>query len=120
MDLVKEILVQLRDGNYHVEEEIDGHSEEEIIYHLKIMEENDLVDVELSEITNTRTGKEKEWLIGAVGGLTWKGHEFLDAAENDSAWQKAKDFVGEQGSNVPFSVIGELMKAYIKQEAGLS
>ncbi len=120
MELVKEILAQLRDGNYHVEEEIDGHSEEEIIYHLKIMEENDLVDVNLSEVINTRTGKEKEWMVGAVGGLTWKGHEFLDAAEHSSAWQQAKDFVREQGSNVPFAVLQKMMMAYIKQEAGLS
>jgi len=120
MELVKEILAQLRDGNYQIEEEIDGHSEDEIIYHLKIMEENDLVDVELSEMTNTRTGKEKEWMIGAVGGLTWKGHEFLDAAENASAWQQAKDFVQEQGSNVPFAILQKVMMAYIKQEAGLS
>jgi len=58
-------------------------------------------------------------MVGAVGGLTWKGHEFLDAAENDSAWQKAMEFVQEQGSNVPFAVFQKVMMAYIKQEAGL-
>ena len=59
MELVKEILAQLRDGNYHVEEEIDWHSEEEIIYHLKIMEENDLVDAELNEVAHRGAEEEK-------------------------------------------------------------
>jgi hypothetical protein len=120
MDLVKEILAHLRDGNYHVEEEIERHSEEEIIYHLKIMSENDLVDVELKEVASKESGGKKEWVIGRMGGLTWRGHEFLDAAENASAWQQAKDFVQEQGSNVPFAVLQKMMMAYIKQEAGLS
>jgi hypothetical protein len=119
MDLVKEILAQLRDGNYHVEEEIERHSEEEIIYHLKIMEENDLVDAELNEVAHTEEPRKRKWVVGKIG-LTWKGHEFLDAAENASAWQQAKDFVQEQGSNVPFAVLQKMMMAYIKQEAGLS
>lgn len=71
MDLVKEILAQLRDGNYHVEEEIEAHSEEEIIYHLKIMEENNLVDVELKEIAHTEEPRKRTWSVGKIG-LTWR------------------------------------------------
>ena len=119
MELVKEILAQLRDGKYHVEEELEGHSEEEVIYHLKIMEESGLVEVTLIETSDKQSGRRKKWRIGRMGGLTWKGHEFLDAAENTSAWQKAKDFVREQGSNVPFAILQKMMMAYIKQEAGL-
>ncbi len=89
MELVKEILSQLRDGSYHVEEEIEGHSEEKIVYHLKIMEENVLVDVELKEVASKESGRKKEWVIGRMGGLTWKGHEFIDSV----TWVCASDEV---------------------------
>lgn len=54
MDLVKEILSRLKDGNYHSEEKIDGHSEGKIIYRLRIMSENDLASVELEEVASRR------------------------------------------------------------------
>jgi hypothetical protein len=42
-------------------------------------------------------------------GLTWAGHEFLDAARNNSVWNKAKSAIVEKGGAVSF----EILKAYL-------
>jgi hypothetical protein len=118
MELVKEILKELRDGNYGLDS-LGGPDDEAVIYHLKIMAENDLVDVELIEIASRDSGIKKEWAIGRIGGLTWEGHEFLDAAENTTAWAKATDFLREQGRSVPFAVLKPLLVETIKAQAGI-
>jgi hypothetical protein len=48
------------------------------------------------------------WL---AGGLTWEGHEFLDAARDDTRWSKAKKLVQEKGGSLMF----EALKAVLVQ-----
>jgi len=51
--------------------------------------------------------------IGAVAvsieRLTWAGHEFLDAARNETVWNKAKAFVQEKAGTVSFDVLKVLL-----------
>jgi len=86
MDLVREILLKMEDlpmksGWYNIH--IDGRSEEEIIYHVRIMHEHRLI--EAADLT-TKNGV--DW---RPKRLTYEGHEFLDAARSDTVWTKAKD-----------------------------
>ena len=37
--------------------------------------------------------------------LTWQGHEFLDAARNDTIWRKAKKKVLETTGGLAFDVL---------------
>ena len=46
--------------------------------------------------------------------LTWEGHEFLDAASNDTVWRAAKKRIAEFGSSVPFSVLQSLLTQLVK------
>jgi Hypothetical protein (DUF2513) len=51
--------------------------------------------------------------------LTWDGHEFLDAARDDTRWQKAKRYIVEKGSGLSFEVLqGVLMKLMTDALAG--
>jgi hypothetical protein len=54
-----------------------------------------------------------------VAGLTWDGHDFLDAAKDDSLWQKAKDTVLKPGVSITFGLLLEWLKAEAKQKLGL-
>ncbi|MGO8839441.1 MAG: DUF2513 domain-containing protein [Limisphaerales bacterium] len=45
--------------------------------------------------------------------LTWAGHDFLDAARNDTIWNKAKDEFLKPGISWTFSILFE----WLKQEA---
>lgn len=41
--------------------------------------------------------------------LTWEGHEFLDAARNNTVWRKVLQLVKDKGASVPFEVVKQLL-----------
>ena len=51
--------------------------------------------------------------------LTWKGNDFLDAARDDSVWQKAKQHILKPGASFTFDVLLEWLKAELKSRLGL-
>lgn len=57
---------------------------------------------------------------GIVTGLTWHGHDFLDAVKDDSLWSKAKETVIKPAGGVAFSVLLEWAKAEATRRLGLA
>jgi hypothetical protein len=59
--------------------------------------------------------------IGAavITGLTWKGHDFLDAAKDDTIWNKVKQTVLTSTVSITFSLLLELLKAEARKKLGL-
>lgn len=83
MDLVRQIMqtLEARPSTSNVLDlEIAGRHRLEVWQHLEIMAEARLVKG--VSLTSSSVG---------CAGLTWEGHEFLEAARNDTIWQKAKD-----------------------------
>src|SRR5258708_1781099 len=52
--------------------------------------------------------------------LTWAGHEFLDAARNETIWHKAGEKIKKSGVDVTISVLKEILEGLLKQSLGLS
>jgi len=50
--------------------------------------------------------------------LTWAGHDFLDAARNERAWEFAKRSISKVGT-VAFDVTKALLIQWAKQQLGL-
>jgi len=97
------------------EEEVDfaSYTEEQRIYHSALLVEAGLVDGAI------RTDAQGYPNGVATIRLTWKGHEFLDAARNDSVWQKATGAVRSKGLSLTFDVLKELLTATIRGQVGL-
>ena len=51
--------------------------------------------------------------------LTWAGHEFLDAARNETVWKKAEERVKKSGVDVTISLMKEILNQLLKQSLGL-
>lgn len=88
MDLVREILLKVEDlpfdGGFH-DIGVEGRSNEEVNYHLMLLDEAGLIEAQdLTTLTST-CWKPKR--------LTYTGHEFLDAARSHTVWTKAKALV---------------------------
>jgi hypothetical protein len=104
MDLVRAILLEVekfpfdRDGTPIT---IEGHTEDEVQYHLILLDQAGLVTIDML----TYDGGALRTPIG----LTWAGHEFLDAARNNTTWNRAKHAIVEKGGAVSF----EILKAYL-------
>ncbi len=85
MDLIREILLEVEKcpslGGCRIE--IPGHSQEEGYYNAQLAQEAGLIDA--------------RFVPGStdfhVFRLTYAGHEFLEAARNDTLWTKAKETV---------------------------
>jgi hypothetical protein len=108
MDLARKILLDVEqceetDGFGHFKPSYDGHSLQEVFYHIKLLDEAGLIEVlDLRELSNPR-----QWPTR----LTWAGHEFLDAARDDTRWQKAKRFVIDKTGSLSFELLKQaLMK----------
>jgi len=97
------------------EVEIEGYEKHVVDYHLRRMYEGGLLDAEAicSSTTATR-------VIDVIPfGLSWEGHEFLDAAKNDAVVEKAKRKVGDKLTSLPFSILKELLWSILRSELGI-
>jgi DNA-binding transcriptional ArsR family regulator len=104
MELVRQVLLQTEKSvsvRGEIDLNIEGYSPEEIYYHVKI-----LSDAGLLEANDLTTYDGFEW---RPKNLTWKGHEFLDAARNETVWKKTTEIVKDKGGSIPFEVLKDLL-----------
>ena len=86
----------------------DGHSDEEVSYHTMLLDEAELIEAEeIAEI-----GAPSRWFPIR---LTWQGHEFLDAARDETRWSKTKETMAKAGGFV-FEVAKAVLVEFMKQQ----
>ena len=106
LELVRKILLAIErseqtQGTLSIE--IDGFDPETVSYQVKL-----LAEARLIEANDLSTMYQFEW---KPRSLTWAGHEFLDAARNDTVWNKTMTKLKDQATTVPF----EVLKAVVMQ-----
>jgi DNA-binding transcriptional ArsR family regulator len=111
MDLARKILLALEEcpftGSWH-DISIDGYSEQETSYHIRLLYEAGLVDaaciplMSVGEIWKART-------------ITWNGHEFLDASRDDTRWEKAKGFIKDKGAALTLEALKLVLSELVKK-----
>jgi len=122
MDLVRKILFEVeklphfdkklpRGVKIHNEIHIDGYTKEEIAYHIALLKEADLID---AKHIGTQHNKDFWKPIR----LTWEGHEFLDAARDNTRWEKAQVAMTKAGG-FALDVMKQLLIQYLKAELKL-
>lgn len=110
MDLVRKILFAMEKsetGFIQGKIKIDGYSEEEVGYHVYLMNEAGL----LLGLDVTHLGSSSPEAIPSM--LTWDGYDFLDACRDEGRWKKAKGVISDIGGasfDVVKMVLIELMK----------
>lgn len=55
----------------------------------------------------------------AISGLTWKGHDFLDNAKNDTVWKKVMADAEDKGMSLSMSVLNRLLGKAAEKYMGL-
>lgn len=119
MDLIRKLMLlveQHEHGFAPRDIEIDGYTEEQIGYHSWLLGDAGLA--EAIDVT-TRGSDSPE---AALRHLTWAGHEFLDAAKDDSTWERAKQRLASAGKglqSVTLDVLKALLVDVAKQQLGL-
>lgn len=118
LELVLKILeyLELRDEISVIENlQVEGYSDRSVAYHLRRMFEANLLD---AESTNSKTTPER--IIGVYPfGLSWEGHEFLDAMRNQGVAAQVRKKLGNSLADVPFTIIRELALSIGRAQLGL-
>ena len=119
MDLIRTLLFYFenKSDSAHVEAEdiiLEGFDQNSIQYHIVIMCEAELLSCEKIQSTSS------DRLVKAIPfRLTWEGHEFLDAARDDSVWDQAKDILGNKAISVSLGILQGLLMKLAAQKLGL-
>ena len=106
MDLCRKILlsVEAREGTVGpAKVELEGYTEGEIGYHAKLLADQGLL--EGKEITGIGISTHRY----APSCLTYKGHDFLEAARDDTRWKTAKAEI--TGKGLPWTL--DVMKGVL-------
>lgn len=117
MELVRKILFKIEEVFEYApistrEIQIDGYTDDQIGYHLRI-----LADARLIDIIDANT-KQSGMFTCFVRGITWEGHEFLDAVRDEGVWNHTKKALLPIGS-ASFDVVKSVAVAYIRSRLGL-
>ena len=116
IDLIRTILLSM-EANEHgfagTSPAIEGHSEEQIGYHVYLMGQAGLIT------TADATCLSDQSPNAIPLSITWAGHDFLDSVKDETLWKKAKTIVLKPAAGVAFDVLVEWVKAEAKQRLGL-
>lgn len=94
---------------------LDGYDDLLVRYHLNRMFEASLIDCESVTPKTTSTRLIKVYPFG----LTWEGHEFLDAMRQKDVMENIKKRLGGKLVDVPFSILKGIALALAKDKLGL-
>ncbi len=92
------------------EVEIEGFTQDQIGYHAWMLAEEGLLD------GLDMTGADYPVHVYSPRCLTPKGHDFLEVAQDDTRWKKAKDAIMERGLPLTVKVLGMVLQEYVKGE----
>ncbi|EGR1560408.1 DUF2513 domain-containing protein [Vibrio alginolyticus] len=111
MDLGRKILLALEskeDFSTHICPEIEDATDLQVSYHIKLLAEAGLVNAkDWSDCDGD------EWVASS---LTTCGHDFLDAARNDSIWLKAKELIQSKGVALTFEMLKLALAETLKSQ----
>lgn len=100
MDLIRAVVIKAVEGDANGA--IPGYTEDEIKYHRALAVEKGLLEGRVMDDNSSMTDVP---LAVIVVGVSWAGHDFIDAIESDSNWEKVKAFLKETGKQLTIETI---------------
>ena len=121
MDLIRRLLLEIEsEPSTQYRFEIDGVEELELYYHVDLLVEANLIRG--VKVRWASDGTLASLFLGSPVALTWDGHEFLNAARNETVWQQTKEKAQARGLDIQsltFDLIKSLSVSTIKSSLGL-
>lgn len=111
MDVCREILLEIeaRKPGESIEMLQTVAPGDNLIEHLHLLEDAGLIEARV----------DRRFRDYSIQGLTWKGHEFIQAARDDSVWAKAKKRVGSAWDSVTFPLLMKVLEDVTRKALGL-
>ena len=115
LDLIRKMLLGVEDAptGFAPDLNFGGFTDAQIGYHAYL-----LIDAGLAKGADI-TSHDSDGPNAIIQYLTWEGHEFADAARDESRWKKAKGMVAEKGGGITLDVMKALLISLMKTALGL-
>lgn len=116
LDLIRKMVLAIEDAEsgWAPELSFEGYTPSQVGYHAYL-----LVDAGLAKgVDSTVHGGQAPTAL--ITSLTWAGHEFAEAARDDTRWNKALGIVMEKGGAISFEVLKQLLTFLMKGAFGLA
>jgi hypothetical protein len=114
LELIRKILLATeahQEPNKTVQVKFEGVPDELVQYNTGLLLEAGYVEaVDMSNLSGRHFG---------IWRLTWEGHDFLDAARNDTLWKKAREKVVGTVGTVTLDIMKEVLISLAKDTLGL-
>ena len=91
----------------------EEHTAAQVGYHAYL-----LVDAGLARGSDVST-RGSEGPQARITSLTWAGHEFAEAARDDTRWRKAMGIVKEKGGTITLDILTQLLGSLMRAAFGL-
>jgi hypothetical protein len=113
-ELIKKILLAVEAKKNLIPDEItiDGYDETTVAYHCLLLNDAGFIEASFEETLNGN-------VTPFVRRMTWSGVEFLQAARNDTIWEKAKKVLKDKSVSVPISLLTDLLRSLLKETLSL-
>ena len=92
MELIRKILITLEESEKTqgwTPLKFKGYSDDQISYQVKILAKQGII-----EATDCSSMNNFAW---EAKGLTWDGHDYIEAIRDDARWEKVKDWIKNAG-----------------------
>ena len=116
MNLVREILLWAtaqENAGIYTNPVLPEYTEDQISHHVHLMSQAGLVDA-VDITTNSSAGPS-----ALLMSVPWAGHDFIDAARDNTVWNKAKSKVLSSGASFTFDLLKEVLVLAAKGPLGL-
>ncbi len=111
-ELIRKLILNIENDSQG-KNEINGYSKEQIGYHTYLLVDAGLAKgIDLTAIHDVLP----QW---QALHLTSAGHDFADAARNESIWQKAREIVKDKTGGVTIDVMKQVLVSIIKNALDL-
>ena len=109
MDLIRRILLTVEADQPL--NELSNVSSETLNGHIRL-----LMDAGFVSVTDVSSSAGEEFWVQRI---TWTGHEFLDAARNDSVWNTVRKTLKDKALGATVAVLQQLLTQELKRRLGL-
>ncbi len=116
LDLVRKILLALEEHEHGLAPRgftIEGYSEEQVGFHVYLMDQAGLV--EAIETSHTKSDSR----TAMPRSITWSGYEFLEAARSEKVWALGKERILKAGVGFSLEVLKEVLGTVGRELLGL-
>jgi len=117
LDLIRQIAFVVESAKDGIDSEsihIPAYTPSQIGYHCDLMNDSSLIDTYSTQTLSS------EFATFHINRLTSKGHDFADAARNETIWNKAKSTISSTVGGVTIDIMIRYLKAQALNALGLS